>query len=107
MLFRSISGNQLKLFYFDAIFKEFERVLQLVLRRSSLDFIRRYYETEYVYDMDDGNSLHRITIKSSRRKNNNLPSQHSDLPKVLYLRESLLNNTRADSEGSDESQLSF
>jgi hypothetical protein len=102
-----VSGWQLKLFYYDAIFKEFDRILNLVLRRSSLDLLKRHYRSEYVYDMDDGNNLHRLVREKRAGKDSKLPIQFSSLPKTLYLRESLLVNTSPSSEDATESELPF
>jgi hypothetical protein len=84
-----ISGRQLSLFYFDRVITEFEKIIKLILRRSSVDIVRGYYETEYVYEMDGGDNLHRM-VKVEKSPNIRLPFSHSDLPDVIYIRESLL-----------------
>ena len=71
-----VSGEQLKLFYY-AIFKEFDRILKLVVRRSSLEFIKRHYQTEHIYKMEDRNNLHKLLRKKRDGKRVRLPFQYA------------------------------
>src|SRR6185369_5133092 len=109
-----VSGDQLKLFYYDAIFNEFERILRIVLRRSSIDFIKQYYKTNHIFDMEDGNHLHRLVrenerIKIGPRKQriDKLPNNMTRFPQTLYLRNSLLTNGNTSDSVEGFSEIPF
>ena len=81
-----VSGNQLKLFYVDAIANEFERVLKLALSRSSIEAIRFCYETDFTYKMDNGDDIHRM-VKKPKRPLHSMPIS-ATISKTIYMRNS-------------------
>lgn len=102
-----VRGDQLKLFYFDAIVSEFEKIMKLVLRRSSIDLIQSYYKSNHTYRTGDGDTLHRMH-RGSNAKDHGLPIQYSELPKTIYIKESLLNKaTNSGQQSEDISEIPF
>ena len=87
--FNVVSGNQLRFFYVDRVVNEFEKLMTLVLRKSSIEAIRAHYETDFVYHMDDLDDLHRM-VKKAEVIYPLSPIQHQDLPEVIYIRPSIL-----------------
>jgi hypothetical protein len=92
-----VKGKQLRFFYTDKVLDEFEKMMKLVLRKSSIEIIRNYYETEYVYEMDDLDDLHRMIIKDGV-KGAKSPRSYDELPKVIYIRPSVLDAAITDNK---------
>ena len=81
-------GNQSKLFYFDPMVGEFEKLIKIVVRKSSLEIIQKSYVVENTYTAGDGSSIYRLMKNLGMEYD--LFSSIPDMPYVLYVRSSFL-----------------
>src|SRR5205085_11881563 len=84
-----LSSSQQKLFYFDNVFDEFEKLITTALHRSSMEIIIGFYDTRQTYKMDDGDNIHRM-LKTKPLMGRKYPVSDNDLPKTIYVRGSSL-----------------
>ncbi len=78
-----VDDKQLRLFYFDNLISEFEKLVSLVLQRNSMINIWDFYVKDYEYTTVDDNNILRLIKRddaSSRRE--------AELPKFIYTRAS-------------------
>jgi hypothetical protein len=82
-------GRQGRLFYFDSVIVEFERLIQIVLRRASIEAILRHYETVQVISSGGQDDIHRMEkrISGTRYRKSELIDE---LPDILFVKAALL-----------------
>jgi hypothetical protein len=81
--------EQGRLFYFDAVIVEFERLIKLVVRKSSLEEIKTNYSREESYITGDGKDIY-LLRKNNDTSSDRLFSSLPDMPEILYVRESFM-----------------
>lgn len=84
--------GQGRLFYFDAVILEFERLIKLVVRKSSFEEIQTNYSKVESYITGDGKDIY-LLRRSNDTSSDVLLASLPDLPEFLYVRDSFLEAT--------------
>lgn len=95
-------SGQGQLFYFDSVIVEFERLIQLVLRRSSIKKILGQYSTVETFPTGDGDEIHRMEKNRGKAYRTSVPED--ELPDILFVKGSFLGQVK---DEVDDSNIPF
>lgn len=89
-LAKSQNANLESSFYPDSLLNEFEKVMDLVLKRNTIDAIHTYYQIEHTYETNTGGGIYRL---SKRKTSSGTTGErmYADAPEIIYLSISLWN----------------